>query len=58
MKYNCKQIFIDGIDCMLFMNNGRNEPFDQIDSNLMIFCLPNAGYYENMYYDSDWIDIY
>ena len=24
----------------------------------VVFCLPNAGYYEQMYYQSNWVEIY
>ena len=25
---------------------------------MMIYCNPNAGYYETLFFDSEWIDFY
>ena len=31
---------------------------DTEDSPTILFCNPNSGYYESLYYQSDWIDYY
>ncbi len=52
IRYDCQQVEIQGIDSMVFHNNCPP------DGNLVIFCLPNAGFYELMQQDTTWLDIY
>lgn len=52
IRYDCQQVDIQGIDSMVFHNNCPQ------DGSLIIFCLPNAGFYELMQQDTTWLDIY
>ncbi|CAD8138849.1 unnamed protein product [Paramecium octaurelia] len=42
------------IDCLYICANED----DMENDKAVIFCQPNAGYYEYMYYESEWIDYY
>jgi len=55
------------LDCILIMghadhnsSSSENEKQTKFDTSktTMIFCQPNAGYYEAMLQDSEWIDFY
>ncbi|CAD8053660.1 unnamed protein product [Paramecium sonneborni] len=43
------------IDCFYIF---ANEDDPENNDRTVIFCQPNAGYYEYMYYESEWIDYY
>ncbi|CAD8061629.1 unnamed protein product [Paramecium sonneborni] len=43
------------IDCFYIY---ANEDDTENNDRTVIFCQPNAGYYEYMYYESEWIDYY
>ncbi|OMJ79688.1 hypothetical protein SteCoe_20256 [Stentor coeruleus] len=53
-RFNCEQIWIQHektqIDC-LYINNNINGP-------VMLFCNPNAGFYEFAFYQSEWFEFY
>jgi hypothetical protein len=62
--YGCRQFWVDSydktkIDCMFVPAVGATEE-DETKSDIptMIYCNPNAGYYEFAGYQTDWIDFY
>ncbi|CAD8120658.1 unnamed protein product [Paramecium sonneborni] len=49
-RLNLKTMSQDTLDC-LFIKNNENGP-------TVLFCNPNAGYYEYMFFDCDWFKFY
>ncbi|CAD8108203.1 unnamed protein product [Paramecium primaurelia] len=54
---NAKRIMIingkSKIDCMYLINQLDDQP-----NNTVLFCNPNGGYYEYMFYDCNWFRFY
>ena len=53
-RYNCEQIWVTSnklkIDC-LYLNSAPEGP-------TILFCNPNAGFYEFAFYQSEWFEFY
>ena len=66
MRFKGEQFFVtadDGkkIDCMFIAASAaHHRQFEVADSTAptMLMCNPNAGFYEFVYYQSDWLDFY
>ncbi|CAD8211978.1 unnamed protein product [Paramecium octaurelia] len=54
---NAKRVMIINgktkIDCMYLINQSDDQP-----NNTVLFCNPNGGYYEYMFYDCNWFRFY
>jgi alpha/beta superfamily hydrolase len=57
-RFRCEQFWITGadnaqIDCFWIPGIGNQEK-----SPVIVFCNPNAAYYEFSYFQTDWIELY
>lgn len=57
-RFKCEQFWVDGadgakLDCVWISGFGATEI-----SPVIVFCNPNAAYYEFAYFQTDWIELY
>ncbi|EAR92059.2 alpha/beta hydrolase family protein (macronuclear) [Tetrahymena thermophila SB210] len=66
-QFDSKRLFLKSfdnkiIDCLIIYGDASNlqtEVTNKIkELPTLIYCNPNAGYYESLFYESDWIEYY
>ena len=54
-RFNCEQVWVDvegsSVDCLYVCSDKKSD-------SAIIYCNPNAGFYEFCYFQSEWVEFY